>query len=123
MFSNFINKYMRNYFGLLFAVLVSFLLALFLYVKVYIFLNEGVIYEVNGKFGGVLILRGDSRKKKIILIERDGGVLRFSTLLNDDELHYLRSYKGDIGLVYQKSPFDTIWVKEINLDEKAFKRN
>lgn len=123
MIFRFINKYMKNYFVVLVSVVFLYLLALFLYERVHIYFNKEVFYEVGGKFGGVLILRGDSRKKKIILIERDEELLKFSALLSDDELRYLKNYKGDIDIVYQESPYETIWIKEIRLDGKVFKRN
>lgn len=124
MFS-FLNSKIKkcNFCCFVFILIVLPLLLTFTYAKLYIYLNKDVVYEVRGKFGGVLVLRGDSRKKKIILIERDEQVLRFPALLSDVELSYLKGYSGDVAMVYKKSPFGTVWIKELKLDGKVFERN
>ncbi len=122
MIFNFIKKYMNNYFGYLFFALLLFFIILFLYVKIHVYLNKDLIYEVEGNFVGVLAVRGsDSKEKKIILIEKDGELLRFSTFLVNEEYRYLSGYKGKIFIFYKASPFGTVWITELRLEGKTFK--
>lgn len=104
------------------AFLLVLVMSLALYGKIYSHVNKDVFYEVGGEFRGVYRLPGDLKKKRILELYIDGEPIKYTASLRSDEEHYLKSYKGEIIIKYQKSPFSRIWIREIRTQDKVFKR-